>query len=105
MAVDPPAVHLALRDDRIVAFSAHSAQNREWGFFGPMGTTPAARGHGLGAVLLMRCLEDLRKAGYGRAVIPWVGPIAFYAANVPCRVERVYWRLRTAVTIPSMPAT
>ncbi len=105
MQLDPPGVHVALRDGRIVAFASHSSQNREWGFFGPMGTIPAVRGHGLGAVLLMRCLADLRQAGHECAVIPWVGPIAFYAALVPCRVERVYWRLRKAITKPSMPPT
>lgn len=89
---DPPAIHLALKDGELIAFSAHSTQNREWGFFGPMGTTPAARGTGLGRVLLLRCLEDLRNAGRQTAVIPWVGPIGFYARNVRCAVERVFWR-------------
>lgn len=89
---DPPAIHLALKDGEIIAFSAHSTQNREWGFFGPMGTTPAARGTGLGRVLLLRCLEDLRNDGHQTAIIPWVGPIGFYARNVRCHVDRVFWR-------------
>ncbi|MCP4248374.1 MAG: GNAT family N-acetyltransferase [bacterium] len=94
MANDPPALHLALEGGRIIAFSAHSTQNREWGFFGPMGTTPEARGKGLGRVLLWHCLNDLREAGHRTAVIPWVGPIAFYAQWADCRVERVFWRFR-----------
>lgn len=89
---DPPAIHLALKDGEIIAFSAHSTQNREWGFFGPMGTTPAARGTGLGRVLLLRCLEDMRDAGHKTSIIPWVGPIGFYARNVRCQVDRVFWR-------------
>jgi GNAT superfamily N-acetyltransferase len=44
MRNDPPALHLAIKEGRIIAFSGHSSQNREWGFFGPMGTTPEARG-------------------------------------------------------------
>lgn len=92
--VAPPALHLALRGGRIIAFSAHSTQNREWGFFGPMGTAPAARGLGLGRVLLWRCLNDLRDAGHETAVIPWVGPIAFYHQWCQARVERVFWRYR-----------
>ena len=96
LANEPPALHLALRDGRIIAFSAHSGQNREWGFFGPMGTSPAARGHGLGRVLLWRCLNDLRAAGHRSAVIPWVGPIAFYHQWAGCVVERVFWRYRLA---------
>ena len=91
---DPPALHLALRDGAIIAFSAHSTQNREWGFFGPMGTTPDARGHGLGRVLLWHCLNDMRAAGHKACVIPWVGPIAFYHQWAGCRVERVFWRFR-----------
>ncbi len=91
---EPPTLHLALKEDRIVAFSAHSTQNREWGFFGPMGTAPAARGHGLGRVLFWHCLNDMRAAGHRTAVIPWVGPIAFYQQWAGCRVERVFWRYR-----------
>lgn len=93
---DPPGLHLALRDGRIIAFSAHSSQNREWGFFGPMGTAPDARGLGLGRVLLWHCLNDLRDAGHRTAVIPWVGPIAFYQQWCGARVERVFWRYRLA---------
>lgn len=93
-----PALHLALRDRRAIAFSAHSSQNREWGFFGPMGTAPEARGSGCGRVLLIRCLADLEREGHATAIIPWVGPIGFYGRHVTCRVERVYWRLRRTLT-------
>ncbi|UCG16399.1 MAG: GNAT family N-acetyltransferase [Phycisphaerales bacterium] len=105
MANDPPGLHLALKGGNIIAFSAHSGQNREWGFFGPMGTAPDARGTGIGRVLLWHCLNDLRDAGHRTSVIPWVGPIGFYSRYIPCRVERVFWRYRTAVSDPSMPAT
>jgi mycothiol synthase len=94
LAVDPPALHLALRDDEIIAFSGHSSQNREWGFFGPMGTTPAARGLGLGRVLLWHCLNDMLHAGHRTTVIPWVGPISFYHQWAGCVVDRVFWRYR-----------
>ncbi len=100
LANDPPALHLALKGDRIIAFSAHSSQNREWGFFGPMGTLPETRGLGIGRVLLLRCLEDLRRAGHRTTVIPWVGPIAFYAHHANCRVDRVFWRYRRTVVFP-----
>lgn len=89
---DPPALHLALRENEIVGFAAHSGQNREVGFFGPMGTTPAARGTGVGRVLLWHCLNDLRAAGHKNAVIPWVGPIPFYYRWAGCTVDRVFWR-------------
>ena len=95
---DPPGLHIALKDGRLIAFSAHSSQNREWGFFGPMGTVPAARGLGLGRVLLWHCLNDMRDAGHRTAVIPWVGPIAFYQQWAGCHVERVFWRYRLVLT-------
>ncbi len=94
MQNDPPALHLALRDGHVIAFSGHSSQNREWGFFGPMGTTPDARGTGIGRVLLWHCLNDMHDAGHRTSVIPWVGPIGFYSRYVPCRVDRVFWRYR-----------
>lgn len=91
---DPITLHLALKDGQLIAFSAHSTQNREWGFFGPMGTAPAARGLGVGRVLLRHCLNDMRAAGHSTAVIPWVGPIAFYQQWCRARVERVFWRYK-----------
>jgi len=97
MENEPPALHLALQADRIIGFAAHSTQNREWGFFGPMGTAPEARGRGVGRVLLRKCLNDLRAAGHRTALIPWVGPIAFYSQWCGARVERVFWRYRLAM--------
>jgi len=94
---DPPALHLAIRDQRIIAFSAHSTQNRKLGFFGPMGTAPEARGQGIGRVLLYRCLNDLYDAGHRLVVIPWVGPIRFYVQHVSARVDRVFWRYRKGI--------
>jgi GNAT superfamily N-acetyltransferase len=94
---DPPALHIAIKNRAIIAFSAHSTQNREWGFFGPMGTAEAARGLGVGRVLLLRCLHDLQLAGHKTSVIPWVGPISFYARCVPTVVERVFWRYRLSL--------
>ncbi len=97
MRNDPPTLHLALKNGRIIAFSAHSTQNKEWGFFGPMGTAPEARGHGLGRVLLWHCLNDMRDAGHRTSVIPWVGPIPFYRQWCGARVERVFWRYRMKI--------
>jgi mycothiol synthase len=94
MACQPPAVHLALRDGEIVAFAAHSTMNQEWGSFGPMGTSDAARGKGIGRVLMYRCMSDLQAAGFRSAVIPWVGPYRFYCGLLNCQIERVFWQYR-----------
>ncbi len=98
MKLDPPGVHLALRDSVIVGFSAHSTMNREWGNFGPMGTVESARGKGIGQVLLYRCLRDLKTAGFTSAVIPWIGPHRFYCNLLNCAIERVFWQYRLELT-------
>ncbi|MFO0574867.1 MAG: hypothetical protein U1A78_12825 [Polyangia bacterium] len=86
-------VHVALdAAGAPVAFAAHDGNNRGLGWFGPMGTLPAHRGHGLGEALLLRCLLDVRDRADG-GVIAWVGPEAFYAraaGTVPDRRFTVY---------------
>jgi predicted N-acetyltransferase YhbS len=81
--------HLALdRDGALLGFAAYGSSRPTW--FGPMGTAPAARGLGLGALLLRRCLADQRAAGHDRVQIGWVGPLPFYSKAVGARVERVF---------------
>lgn len=92
LAHDPPTLHLALKEREIIAFAAHDANNVGTGWFGPMGTAPTARGQGLGRVLLRRCLHDQRAQGLRRAVIPWVGPIAFYAHHAGAELVRIFYR-------------
>jgi mycothiol synthase len=96
--------HVACRDDRYVGFASYGAMRRGW--FGPMGTDAAERQHGIGTVLLKRCLADLAAAGLDTARIGWVGPVSFYARALGARVERVYWLYRKALlsTCPSMVA-
>ena len=89
---DPVAVHIAEINDTIRGFSAYNGNNVGTGWFGPMGTSSAARGKGIGEVLLKRCLRDLKKEGNKKAIIPWVGPIPFYAHHAGARVDRVFWR-------------
>jgi mycothiol synthase len=89
---DPCAVHIAYLKDELIAFAAHSSNNTSLAWFGPMGTSPKARGNGVGAVLLKRCLLDLKNQGFENAIIPWVGPIPFYAKNANATVNRIFWR-------------
>ncbi len=89
---DPTSLFVARRDNRVVAFSAYETNNRGTGWFGPMGTAPDARGHGVGSVLLKLCLANLREAGYLRVTIPWVAPISFYLHHVGAEVCRVFNR-------------
>ncbi|MBP3193106.1 GNAT family N-acetyltransferase [Natronogracilivirga saccharolytica] len=89
---DPVAVHIARLNGKIRAFSAYNGNNVGTGWFGPMGTSKELRGKGIGAVLLKRCLKDLRDEGNKQAIIPWVGPIPFYAYHAGAKVDRVFWR-------------
>ena len=89
---EPVAIHIARFNDRIRGFSAYNGNNVGTGWFGPMGTSNVLRGRGIGEVLLKRCLSDLKAEGNKKAIIPWVGPIAFYAHHAGARVDRVFWR-------------
>lgn len=77
-ANDPPTIFVARDGGRIAGFAAHEANNRGLAFFGPMGTDPATRGHGIGRALLLASLGDLRDRGVSRAVISWAANLSFY---------------------------
>ena len=86
---DRAGCHLAMDPDgALLGFAAYGSSRPTW--FGPMGTAPAARGLGLGNLLLRRCLADQRAAGHDRVQIGWVGPLPFYSKAVSARVERVF---------------
>ncbi len=91
-ANDVPTIHLAWQKGQVKAFSAYEGNNRGMGWFGPMGTHPDLRGLGIGSVLLKRCLKDMNRMGYRKAIIPWVAPIAFYAHHAKAKIDRVFWR-------------
>jgi mycothiol synthase len=92
LRIEPSGCHVACRDDQYIGFACHGSVRRGW--FGPMGTLESERGHGIGSVLLRRCLADMRAAGHQVARIGWVAPVRFYARTVGARVERVYWMYR-----------
>jgi GNAT superfamily N-acetyltransferase len=73
-------------DGAIAGFSAHDANNRGLGFFGPTGVAESMRGRGFGTLLLRASLADLRSMGYARVVIPWTEAIEFYAKACAARV-------------------
>ncbi|TAJ13732.1 GNAT family N-acetyltransferase [Marinilabiliaceae bacterium JC017] len=88
----PVTLHIALLDGKVKGFSAHDANNKGTGWFGPMGTHPDLRGKGIGGILLKRCLQDMKEMHLACSVIPWVGPIDFYSHYANARVDRVFWR-------------
>jgi mycothiol synthase len=100
LAHDPVGCHIAVREDagsgvlEYLGFACQGVNRPTW--FGPMGTAEAARGKGIGVVLLRRCLADLRDAGATEAEIGWTGPIHFYARTVGATIGRVFWMYKKA---------
>lgn len=87
-----PALHLAFRGNELLGFAAFDGNNVGTGWFGPMGTLEAARGMGIGRVLLRRCLSDLKAQGQTVATIPWVGPVGFYEQHAGAKPDREFVR-------------
>lgn len=92
MKNDPASVFLALMEDKVIGFAAYDCNNLDTAWFGPMGTDPDYRGRGIGAALLHCCLSDLKWQGHFHAIIPWVGPVKFYARHVGAQISRVFHR-------------
>ncbi|MFN2238099.1 MAG: GNAT family N-acetyltransferase [Thermoanaerobaculia bacterium] len=75
----PPTLFIVCDEEgRVAGFSAHDANNRGLGFFGPMGVEPGQRGKGTGRALLVASLIDLHRLGYREAVISWAANAGFY---------------------------
>ena len=90
----PPTVFAASRGSEIVGFSAHEANNRGLGTFGPTGVAPSARGLGIGRALLLASLRDLRELGYESALIPWTDSIEFYERSCGAAVKETFVLMR-----------
>jgi GNAT superfamily N-acetyltransferase len=80
----PISCFVAIDGDTLIGFGCYDTTAR--GFFGPTGVSEQARGRGIGKVLLLACLHDMRSVGYGYGIIGAVGPIDFYANAVGATV-------------------
>lgn len=89
---NPITLFITEMKGEVKAFSAHEANNKGTGWFGPMGTDESLRGKGVGGILLRKSLLDMKNMGFVKAVIPWVGPIPFYMHYANANVDRVFWR-------------
>lgn len=88
---EPISLFVGVEGKKVVAFAAYDANNKNTGWFGPMGTDPAYRSHKLGEVTLKWCLRAIREQGHRASIIPWVGPIGFYSRTVGAFIDRVFW--------------
>lgn len=90
----PISLHLGWVDETVIGFAAYHGNNVGTGWFGPMGTDPTYRGRGVGAVLLRRCLRDLKDQGLGAAIIPWAAHLGFYEQHAVAKRNRKFQRFR-----------
>ena len=81
LSAQPNTCFIARKEGACIGFACYDATAR--GFFGPIGVAEDARGTGVGRSLLIRCLQAMREAGYGYAVIGWCDEAAaFYERAV-----------------------
>ncbi len=88
------SVFYAQDGEEIVGFCTHEANNRGLGSFGPTGVRISARGRGLGKLLALASLADLRRLGYHRAVIPWTDETEYYRKSCGARIAHRFVILR-----------
>ena len=90
---EEPTMFLVDHGKAIAGFAAHDANNRGLGFFGPTGVSSALRGRGLGRLLLLASLSDLRARGFSRVVIPWTDSLEFYQKSCGALPEHHFVQL------------
>ncbi len=73
----PVSCFIAERKGKLIGFACYEATMRD--FFGPTKVSEEYQGKGIGAILLLRCLHDMRNMGYAYAIIGGVGPAEFYS--------------------------
>ncbi|HET6384644.1 MAG TPA: GNAT family N-acetyltransferase [Armatimonadota bacterium] len=89
----PVSTLIAIKEGRIIGFGSYDCTRR--GIFGPTGVEDSHRKQGIGAALLLRCLEAMLEMGYAYAVIGGAGPTRFYekacgATVIPGSVPGIY---------------
>lgn len=102
LARDPISCHVARENGDYIGFAGYDTNRLGW--FGPMGTSPAARGRGVGATLLRCCLRDYLDRGEVECQVAWVGPRDFYRVAVSAQVGRTFVRMRKAMA-SALPST
>ena len=74
----PFSCYIALKDSKIRGFCCYNAT--ALGYIGPVGVARRFRRKGIGKGLLLSCCREMRRMGYGYAVVGWVSEenVAFY---------------------------
>ncbi len=85
-----PTLFIVESEGEVAGFAAHDVNNAGLGFFGPTGVARQLRGNGFGRLLLQASLADLRRLGYGSAVIPWTDALDFYRKSCGAEVTHKF---------------
>lgn len=85
-------VNIALHAGSVAGFAVYDVTG--YGRFGPTGTRPDMRKHGIGGVLLKECCRQMLERGDETAEIAWAGPLGFYLKQVGAQIHRAYWGFR-----------
>lgn len=95
---EPSAFVVVDAAGEVIAFGAYGVHRKHW--FGPLATSPRARGCGAGEALLHACLRAMAERGTLRAQIGWTSDeaIGFYSSRVGARLGRVFWVMRKTVS-------
>jgi GNAT superfamily N-acetyltransferase len=80
----PITCYVGMQGSEIVGFAVYECTRLD--YFGPTGVREDLRGSGLGAALLLACLNSMREMGYAYAIIGGVGPAEFYEKIVGATV-------------------
>lgn len=77
----PVSCYIAVKDGKVIGFACYDATYKD--FFGPTGVSNDMRKKGIGKVLLLSCLDQMRSDGYAYAIIGSASQKEFYqkAAN------------------------
>lgn len=84
---EPQRVHIARRKRSVIGFAVSHGEG-----FGPIGVDPRYRFQGIGRILLLRCLRDIRERGHRVAFIGWAN-FPFYAKSINAPITRVMWQM------------
>jgi mycothiol synthase len=90
LRTDGAGVEIAVTGQQCVGFCAYSV--RRLHEVGPIGTSPSARGCGVGIVLLKRCLSAQRNRGLSAAELVWAGPLSYFSRAVQATIGRAFWQ-------------
>jgi len=63
----PVSCYIAVKDKKVIGFACYDSTAPD--FFGPLGVEEKFRKHGIGKVLLLKCLLAMKAKGYGYAII------------------------------------